>query len=317
MRRTAGNVAALAVAPYLLIKILWTLGLFVPTEEMGGADWRAINAATALLAAVGITLAMAFSRPWGNRLPAWLVALPVWVGTGLLVPMLLLAPVLGPAAMNRDQAAGAPDFWVYEQILVMISLVGAGVGLPLALLGYAKERWPEALGGPLDCGEPQGSSRALQATTAKLLAVGCVLLGAVKIYWAAGGTLGIDPDRLDGRDVWWHLLTLSTGVWALAGAWGLVALTTRRGSRRFLPPMGAAWVSSGMLFAYSVYNLLTLTDMQQPAPEHPLAAAATREIGAVLGVLMGIVILMVLHDRGRVLRGDDTRPGQRVTAGQL
>jgi hypothetical protein len=60
------------------------------------------------------------------------VALPVWVGTGLLVPMLLLAPVLGPAAMNRDQRAGSPDFWLYEQILVMLSLVGVGVGLPVA-----------------------------------------------------------------------------------------------------------------------------------------------------------------------------------------
>lgn len=308
IRRISGNAAAIAVAPYLFIKILWAFGLFVPTEEMAGADWRAINAATAVLAAVGITLAMAFSRPWGNKLPAWLVALPVWVGTGLLVPMLLLAPVLGPAAMSKDKEAGAPDFWIYEQILVMISLVGAGIGLPLALLGYARARWPEALGGPLDCGEPHGSSRALQAIIAKLLAVGCVLLGVVKIYWAAGGTLGIDPDRLDGRDVWWHLLTLSTGVWALAGAWGLVVLTTCRGSRRFLPPMGAAWISSGMLFAYSVYNLLTLTDMQQPAPEEPIVAATTRELGAVLGVLMGIVILMVLHDRRRAMSVDGPAP---------
>ncbi|GAA3848942.1 hypothetical protein GCM10022227_02130 [Streptomyces sedi] len=308
--------AVVAVAPYLFIKVLWAFGLFVPTEEMGGADWRAANAATAVLAAVGIVLALAFSRPWGERLPAWLVALPVWVGTGLLVPMLLLAPVLGPAAMNRDQDAGAPDFWIYEQILVMISLVGAGVGLPLALLGYARARWPEALGGPLDRGEPAGSSRALQATAARLLAVGCVLLGAVKVYWAAGGTLGIDPDRLDGRDIWWHLLTLSTGVWALAGAWGLVVLATRRGTRWFLPPMGAAWISSGMLFSYSVYNLLTLTDMQQPAPEHPLAAAATREAGAVLGVLMGMVVLLVLHDRRRAPGGDGgTSAPERVRVG--
>ncbi|WP_208766192.1 hypothetical protein [Streptomyces capillispiralis] len=269
---------------------------------MGGADWRAINAATAFLAAVGIVLAMAFSRPWGERLPAWLVALPVWVGTGLLVPMLLLAPVLGPAAMTRDQDAGSPDFWIYEQILVMISLVGVGVGLPLALAGYARARWPEALGGPLAYDEPAGGTRELQVTLARLIAAGCVLLAGVKVFWAAGGTLGLESGQLERRDLWWHMLSLSTAAWALAGAWGILVLTARRGTRRFLPPMAAAWVSSGMLFSYSVYNLLTLTDMQQPSPELPIAGALARDVSAVLGVMMGMTLLLVLHDRRRALR---------------
>ncbi|WP_069813350.1 hypothetical protein [Streptomyces sp. TP-A0874] len=301
-RRVGGLGAAIAVTPYLLIKIVWTFGLFIPTEEMDGADWRAINAATAFLAAVGILLAMAFSRPWGERLPAWLVALPVWVGTGLLVPMLLLAPVLGPAAMNRDHEAGSPDFWLYEQILVMISLIGVGVGLPLALAGYAKARWPEALGGPLSFDEPAGGTRELQVTLAKLVAVGCALLACVKVFWVAGGTLGLAADGLGRRDLWWHMLSLSTAAWALVGAWGILVLTTRRGTRDFLPPMVAAWVSSGMLFSYSVYNLLTLTDMQQPSPELPLAGALARDVSAVLGVMMGMTLLLVLHDRRRALR---------------
>jgi hypothetical protein len=99
------------------------------------------------LALVGILLGLAFSRPRGERLPAWLVLLPVWVGTGLLVPMVLLAPMLGPAAVARDQAAGAAPTWSYEQLFVIVSLVGVGVGLPVAFAGYAKARWPEALGG--------------------------------------------------------------------------------------------------------------------------------------------------------------------------
>ncbi|MGA9227394.1 MAG: hypothetical protein WB217_13705, partial [Mesobacillus sp.] len=87
LRRIGGYGAAIAVTPYLLIKIVWSFGLFLPTEQMGEASWRIINAVTAVLAAIGILLAMAFCRPWGERLPAWLVALPIWVGTGLLVPM--------------------------------------------------------------------------------------------------------------------------------------------------------------------------------------------------------------------------------------
>lgn len=122
LRRISGYGAAIAVTPYLLIKIIWTFGLFLPTEQMGEPSWRIINAVTAVLAAIGIALAMAFCRPWGERLPAWTVALPIWMGTGLLVPMLLLAPFLGPAAIIKDQEAGAADVWIFEQIFVIISL---------------------------------------------------------------------------------------------------------------------------------------------------------------------------------------------------
>ncbi|WP_238590919.1 hypothetical protein [Paenibacillus beijingensis] len=295
----------MAVSPYLLIKIAWTFGLFMPTDQMGDLSWRTANAVTMVLAAGCILLAMAFCRPWGERLPSWLVALPVWVGTGLLVPMLLLAPILGPAAITRDMEAGTSDFWVYEQIFVMVSLVGVGICLPIALAGYAKARWPEALGGPIDCGELPGHTRKLQITLARFVAGGCILLAIIKIFWATGGTLGIEPAMLDDRDIWWRLLSLSTGVWAFAGAWGLLVLTTRRGSRRFLPPMAAAWISSGMLFSYNLFNRLSTSRPDaQPAPEYPLAQVLTTEAGTVLGVMMGMIILLVLHDRRRALRGE-------------
>lgn len=303
MRRICGYGTVVAVMPYMLIKVVWTFGLFLPNEEMGEADWRAINATTAVLAAVGILLAVAFIQPWGQRLPAWLIVLPVWVGTGLLVPMLVLAPVLGPAAMSQDeQAAASNDLWAYEQVLVMISLVGVGIGLPLALAGYAKARWPEALSGPVDPGETRGNTQALQTTVARLLAAGCVALGLVKVFWAAGGTLGLDADRLSYRDMWWHLLSLSTGVWAFAGAWGLLVLTSRRGPRKFLIPMAASWISSGMLFSYGLYSLLTNLGTKRPSPESDVAHLLAGQAGTVLGVLMGMVILMVLHDRRAALR---------------
>ncbi|MFF5897972.1 hypothetical protein ACFY8O_18835 [Streptomyces argenteolus] len=303
MRRISGYGTVVAVMPYMLIKIVWTFGLFLPNEEMGEADWRAINATTAVLAAVGIALAVAFIQPWGERLPAWLIVLPVWVGTGLLVPMLVLAPVLGPAAMSQDeQTAASNDLWAYEQVLVMISLVGVGIGLPLALAGYAKARWPEALSGPVDPGESLGNTRSLQTTAARLLAAGCVALGLVKVFWAAGGTLGLDAERLSYRDMWWHLLSLSTGVWAFAGAWGLLVLTSRRGPRKFLVPMAASWISSGMLFSYGLYSLLTNLGTKRPSPESEVAHLLAGQAGTVLGVLMGMVILMVLHDRRAALR---------------
>ena len=278
--------------------------MFLPNESMGDPKWRAINATTAVVALVGILLGMALSRPWGERLPAWAVIVPAWVGTGLLVPMVVLAPVLGPAAVVRDEAIGAPATWAYEQIFVIVSLVGIGLGLPIALAGYAKARWLEALGGPIDCGELPGHTRQLQVPLARIVAVGSVLLGLTKVYWALGGPIGIDPARLDDRDLWWHLLTMSTGAWSLAGAWGILVLTSRRGFRRFLPPMMASWISSGMLFSYNLFFAMRADS--QASPEYPLARVLSTEAGIVLGLLMVLTILLVLHDRRRAIRGEST-----------
>jgi len=302
-RKIWGYSTAVAIMPYLFIKIAWTFGLFMPTEQMGDPSWRTANAITIVLAAVGILVAFAFSMRWGEKLPAWLVAFPVWVGTGLLIPMLLLAPVLSPAAIIRDQQAGAADVWIYEQIFVIVSLIGVGICLPFTLAGYTKMRWPEVFTGPIYIELLPGNSQKLQITLARLVSAGCILLGFIKVFWAAGGTIGINPAMLDNRDLWWHLLSLSTGVWAFVGSWGLWVLTTRRGSKSFFPPMAAAWISSGMLFSYNLFNRLSATRPDtQPALEYPLAHELTTELGSVLGVMMGMVILMVLHDRRRAMR---------------
>lgn len=303
LRRISGYGAVIAVTPYLLIKIVWTFGLFLPTEQMGDASWRIINLVTAVLAAIGILLAMAFCRPWGERLPAWLVALPIWVGTGLLVPMLLIAPVLGPAAIIRDQEAGAAYFWVFEQVFVIISLFGIGIFLPLALAGYAMTRWPEALTGTTDYKELPGNTLQLQNILARIVAAGCILLGIIKVFWGLGGSFGIDPTTMGERDVWWHMLSLSTGVWSFAGAWGILVIVSRRGSRWFLPPMIAAWISSGALFSNNLYSALSSVRLDAPpSPEYPLAWLLTTQAGIVLGVIMGIIILLVLHERRRAFR---------------
>ncbi len=303
MRKIGGYGAAIAVTPYLLIKIAWTFGMFLPYESMGDPGWRAANATTAILALVGILLAMAFSRPWGERLPAWSVIPPVWVGAGLLVPMVLLMPVLAPAAVMVDSGAGAIATWSIEQIFVIVSLVGVGLGLPIAFAGYAKARWPEALGGLIDCGERPGHTRRLQVPLSRIAAVGCVLLGLTKMYWAMGGAIGVDPARLDDRDLWWHMLTLSTGVWSLAGAWGILALTARRGFRHFLPPMMIGWVSSGMLFSHNLF--FAMHPDSQTSPEYPLARVLSTEAGIVLGLLMALTILLILHDRRRAVFQDE------------
>ena len=80
----------------------------------------------------------------------------------------------------------------------------------------------------------------------------------------------------------------------------MLAFATHRGSRRFLPPLAAAWLSSGILFAQNLFGALSVTRSgARPPPEHPVASALAGEAGIVLGVLMGLVILLALHDRRR------------------
>jgi hypothetical protein len=43
MRKIGGYGAAIAVTPYLLIKIAWTFGMVLPNEGMGDPGWCAIR----------------------------------------------------------------------------------------------------------------------------------------------------------------------------------------------------------------------------------------------------------------------------------
>ncbi|NEE28586.1 hypothetical protein G3M53_24405, partial [Streptomyces sp. SID7982] len=38
-------------------------------------------------------LALLLTRPWGLRVPAWLLVLPMWVASGLLLPIMTAFPV--------------------------------------------------------------------------------------------------------------------------------------------------------------------------------------------------------------------------------
>ena len=59
--------------------------------------------------------------------------------------------------------------------------------------------------------------------------------------------------------------------------------------------MAAAWVSSGMLFAYNLFSAMRADS--SASAEYPLARVLTTEAGIVLGVMMVMIILLVLHDR--------------------
>ncbi|WP_405799413.1 hypothetical protein [Streptomyces sp. NBC_01506] len=285
--RVAAYGAALALTPYLLIKVSWVvgslLGLLPVGTGFGKTEWVLLNSATIGMAGIGIAVALALVRPWGMRIPAVPLAFCAWVGTGFLVPVLpyavlssLLGSEDGDPTSGGDAGPSMPD---WEAALVQIGFVGMGLGLAIALPTYLRRRWPDAFAGRLGDGA-KGSPRALP-----WMAVVGAAVGLIWLYWAVGGTAGVAHHG--ERDVAWHVLSGVFGLWAFvasAATWAAV-----RGRPARVPrwgPMVLGWLGSGSLFAWSGWKLPFTLYLAVAQPAHAalpesLALAAVLHLAAV------------------------------------
>jgi hypothetical protein len=135
-------------------------------------------------------------------------------------------------------------------VLITIGFAGMAVGLAVALPIYLRQRWPQAFLGRI--GDVARDVRAY----ASPLVVGAGLLGLLWLYWALGGTLGIDPAHRDQLDLNGRMLNASAGLWALIGLTSAWVLARRRLERlRLWIPMSLAFGASGSLFAWSAWKL--------------------------------------------------------------
>ncbi|MGW1989386.1 hypothetical protein [Embleya sp. NPDC001921] len=342
--------AALALTPYLLIKVSWVVGSLVGVLPIGSGfgltEWVVLNTATVGMAAIGIAVALALVRPWGMRIPGTPVAFCAWVGTGFLVPMLPYAVLSSVwtsggesdsgAEAGGDAGAeatgggtGAEDASMpgWEAALVQIGFVGMGLGLALALPAYLLRRRPDVFAGRVG---DRSTAMGPDHRRVPWSAVGGAVLGAVWLYWAIGGTLGVAHP--EARDAHWRILT---GIW---GGWALVAAIAGRllgwGRPARLPrwlPAALGWIGSGSLFAWSGWKLpLTLyVALAQPAgttlPEDLAFAAVLHALAVAVGIAMvrGLVRTAGTGaaprngDRGGDRGGDrsEVRSGGEVGAG--
>ncbi|MEU7852653.1 hypothetical protein [Nonomuraea sp. NPDC049141] len=255
VRRLAGYTAALGMALYLAVKVVWVVAALLGhgPDDYSTGDWVALNAVTVLMAVTGIGLGLALAQPWGRRLPAIPVIFVSWVGAGFLVPMLpyvVISNVLGALRIDLgggDDSASSPRG---EEIFITIGFAAMAVGLAVALPIYLRERWPRPFLGRVGDGTARSSK---PVTAAMAVAVG---LGLLWSYWALGGTLGLDPAHRDHWDLNGRLLNSSSGLWALLGAWSIWTVTRRRPVRlRRWIPMTLAFGASGSLFAWSCWKL--------------------------------------------------------------
>ncbi|MFE4619220.1 hypothetical protein ACFRJ7_24265 [Streptomyces sp. NPDC056747] len=139
----AGLVAVAALVPYTTLKTAWALGLTVGYTGTGrpGADpeytsdlgiWLYDHGVdvTAVLAVLGMVLALALTRSWGRRLPRPPMLALGWAGAGALAPFGALLAAVGVLAWTGVIGSGLDDHapWVVAVAYGGFSCYGLALG---------------------------------------------------------------------------------------------------------------------------------------------------------------------------------------------
>jgi hypothetical protein len=261
----------------------------------------ALNGITAAMDLVAILMAVAFTHAWGLRVPAWLVLPPLWVATGLLakfalaVPVVRIAEALAPDA-RPPAAASLVEPWVYA--VVYTGFAGLGIGLAVAFVLHARDRWPFVFhaGGR---GTPPSATSELQAPLAHAAAVLAAAVGGLHLAWALGSQLGRHGETQ--RPLSAHLLNAIDGALMIAGAAGIVMLVHRWGRRApAWLPVTLTWIGGGSLFGWGLWRLINVL------PNTALVRARTQGMALfnllslaqlLAGLVIGLVMLFLLAER--------------------
>ncbi|WP_050514863.1 hypothetical protein [Streptomyces rimosus] len=255
-----GRIAVAACAPYLLLKLLWVLGSDIGVVDLTGISrgtWITANVVTLLMDAIAAAVAHTLARPSGTRAPAWLLALPLWTASGLLLPLILSVPtgsVIAAVTGTANPMASNDILQPWVFVLVYGAFIVECVTLLGAFTVYAHRRWGALLRRPL--GSVPAPAPAVCAAR-RLLGVPAALLiavlGVVHLLWGLGMPAGAGAAALPARSAITATSDVIQGLLSLAGAAGLAALLfPHRGPARRLRtrvPLALAWLSSASVFA--------------------------------------------------------------------
>jgi hypothetical protein len=280
--RALGWLAVAGTLPYVVLKLLWLAGSTVGTSDaafLADPAVHAMNIVTLGMDLVVVALALALTHRWGDRLPAWLVLLPMWVGTGFLVPMAVSIMPGTVAEIALDGASGGPLLpWV--QPMVYGGFAWQGVFLCAAFVVHARRRW-----GALVTAPAVPSPETLSVL--RVIAGGGTVMAAL----SAGLHLAIG---LTGGDVIGLAVETVNAALAVAGAAGVLALV--RGTGRW-PAAVAGWTGSAAMFSWGLYGTTTAVAVTQLAGHAP-ASALAQLTGLLGGFALATAGLLALTGRG-------------------
>ncbi|WP_327252100.1 hypothetical protein [Streptomyces sp. NBC_01244] len=295
-------VAIAATLPYLTLKIAWLAGshIGIPAGSVllePRLFLTVANAVTVLMDASVIALVLVLTRPWGKRVPSWLLTVPTFVATGLLTPIVLGFPGqlllrgMGLGPDTAKQAANQPflDDWVFQVVysgFILQAIALAGLFVP-----YARERWGRRWQGPLGARLP--SPTGVVAGAAAALAV--VVAGA-HFYWAFGGTAGQNASQIAQYSSDTAVGTAVHGICALTAGAGAVLLA-RGGVRRARWPLAVAWTGSAATLCWGMWMLIAFTGGDPGPDERTTAATYLIYAGQVITAILATAVM------GRFLAG--------------
>ncbi|WP_241999603.1 hypothetical protein [Streptomyces klenkii] len=301
-RRALRAVAIAACLPYLGLKAAWLSGSHLGIPEgsvlLDADPWLAVaNAVTVLMDAAVVVLALLLTRPWGRRVPAWLLLLPMWGAVGLLTPIMygfpaqLLVRALGGSNPTASAGGGGErpflDAWVFGVVYTGFIVQGLALGALFVL--YARDRWGHlwqgGVGELTDAAPGRGQRAALTAAAAL-----AVVPGAVHLLWACGRSAGLSPQIARGYGA--DSATVESGyvLYAAATVAGIALLLSgaNRGSRLPLRvPLLLAGVGSAASAAWGGWQLLAMLTSLAADGRGPTAAMAlTYAVQVITGLLV-------------------------------
>ncbi|WP_309132721.1 hypothetical protein [Brevibacterium sp.] len=305
-RLIVGYLAIAMILPYFLLKIAWIMGSTIGIARVSPLDAEVVQGGNVITAAMEVlagAIILAFTHSWGSRVPAWLVLPPVWVAIGLLTPFVFTGPVVAVSVLSDPRSVGDGTLAPWVGPVVYGSFGAQGVGVAVAFVLYARDRWPQVLRSRIAV-LPKGRNRPALVVFAWLVTGLCVLIAIVRSFWALGSTWGL-PDRLVlSRGFADHVAEAGTALFALAAAAGLLALVQRRPRHVSTGvPIALAWIGGGAVFGSGVYPLvLLLTEIAgsgesaMPVGVEPFVDLIQTLTGTVIAVV-GAVLLAELAGR--------------------
>ncbi|MFJ4318688.1 hypothetical protein ACIP46_25860 [Streptomyces lavendulae] len=302
-RRILAGAALAATLPYLTLKTAWVAGSHLGIPEGSillrpGLFFTVANAVTLAMDACVILLVLVLTRPWGMRIPSWLLTLPVFVATGLLTPIVLgypsqlLVKALGMGADEQVRAASKPflEPWVFA--VVYGGFIIQAVALTGLFVPYARRRWG---------GLWQGAAgRRLPSPTGVVAGAAAVCAGAVgaaHLYWAFGGSAGLSAQQAAVYSAETGVVSAAHAVCAFAAAAGALLLA-RGGTGRADLRLALAWVGSGATFSWGTWMLSAAVGPQLGSGDGTTVALTLTYAGQMItGLLSAGVLIRFLRSR--------------------
>ncbi|MFG2623431.1 hypothetical protein [Streptomyces sp. NPDC048473] len=291
------TLAIASTLPYIALKAAWIFGSRIGIPDGSPLlDHRTTmivaNGITILMDSAVVVIALLLTQAWGRRVPTWLLALPMWVASGLLLPIMTGYPLQLVVGLARGDGTGTgsgePSFldgWVFGVVYGGFILQGLALGALFAL--YTRDRWGHLWKGALRDLPPSPTGPALR-TTAAIASLLALAPAVMHLVWATGSTAGLDEGRIaDRNNVFYVMETLNT-LFAVAAATGVLLLAFRR--RSALPlavPLALAWGGSAASACWGGWmSLASLTAAGNLSEQATPAMMLTYGVQMLLGALV-------------------------------